>query len=167
MTVLSHSVLSELTWYNSNACTSSPTASNASATSTSFPSTSTGVISGTTGIANYSCTNGYIYPTKNNPTAFTEDCNSDYADNWAGWNHTDANPTIVHNLKFLTSYSFEDCMEQCAIYNKHVQPGNATCQAVTYNANLTFSIATDGGSRVFSNRLEHKLTVKCRWLLFS
>ena len=78
-----------------------------------------------------------------------EECGIDYQVNVLNWNST----SNITNVALRTTYSFEACMDQCSLFNsQQVSPSQAAnggvdnCQAVTYNANLTFALADNGGN---------------------
>ncbi len=114
--------------------------SSASATSSASPSGSASPItSGTHGVAANSCTfkDPKTY-TSGDGTQFTEYCFTD----WPNGQPSANGKTNVTDLKVLTSYTFESCMDACADYNDGLKGADADtpCRAITYNANLTLAI---------------------------
>lgn len=53
---------------------------------------------------------------------------------------------IVSDLSKATVYTFEACMDACVEYNSRLGQDETQCWAVTYNANLTGSIAGQGAN---------------------
>ena len=119
--------------------TSSSSSSSSSSTTTTLPTTSTTapVTSGTTGIAGNDCkTRGSNeYTTSNNPTNFIFDCEADYPLGEPAY----SGDSTVNDLLGMITYTFEECMENCAIYNTQTSI-TTPCRAITYAANLTASI---------------------------
>jgi hypothetical protein len=53
----------------------------------------------------------------------------------------------VNDLNATTVYTFEACMRACSSWTEN-HSNNNTCQAVTCSANLTSSVALDGGNYI-------------------
>lgn len=51
----------------------------------------------------------------------------------------------MKDLAAKTVYSFESCMDQCALYTGN-QGDAQLCQAVTYSANLTGNVQANAGN---------------------
>ncbi|KAK4250203.1 hypothetical protein C7999DRAFT_38716 [Corynascus novoguineensis] len=107
-------------------------------TSESPSSTSSApVTSGTVGLAANSCT--FSTPrtfTASDGTAFTQFCFTDWPNNGEAEDGSE-----VSDLRRLTLYTFEDCMEACVSFNNNIEADETPCKAVTYNSNLTSIIA--------------------------
>lgn len=119
-----------------------PTSTSISSAATATATASGPVTSGTTGIAANSCTftSPQAYKAPNN-TSFIEHCFTD-------WPKGDSTPDggIVHDLKEVTVYTFEACMDACVSYNGKLSSGDTKCAAVTYNANLTLALTSHTGN---------------------
>ena len=104
------------------------------------PTSTPPVTSGTTGITAFSCnvTGQNTYETSDG-TKFREECYTAYK---GGTLNSDLNANIS-NAGHLTVYSFESCMDSCAEFNRRFM-GSSSCQAVSYNADLTFAIPRYG-----------------------
>jgi hypothetical protein len=57
---------------------------------------------------------------------------------------------VVKDIHRTITYTFEDCMNYCETYNKNNPP--TKCAAVTYNANLTSSVAGQDGNCFLKDR---------------
>lgn len=126
---------------------SSTSPSSESPTST----TSAPVTSGTVGLAANSC--NFTTPrthTTNDGTHFTQFCFTD----WPNGGSAHDGQGKVDDLRRLTKYTFEDCMDACISYNDDVGDDGTSCMAVAYNSNLTSIIAVgkQGGNCFLKNK---------------
>lgn len=113
--------------------------------------TSAPVTSGTVGIAANSC--NFTTPrthTTDDGTHFTQFCFTD----WPGGGSAHDGRGKVEDLRRLTKYTFEDCMDACISYNDDLEDGGTACMAVAYNSNLTSVIAVgkQGGNCFLKNK---------------
>jgi hypothetical protein len=97
--------------------------------------------SGTRSIAALNCTSGMTCTTDAG-VKHQEYCQVDWPDG------TSASGTdTVNDLNATTVYTFEACMRACSSWTEN-HSNNNTCQAVTCSANLTSSVALDGGNYI-------------------
>ena len=82
---------------------------------------------------------------------FQQECGVAYISGAPTWNATNSDPAVSERVGIATVYSFQECMDQCAFYNIWNVTSPVTCQAVTYEANLTYNIATYGGNCFLRN----------------
>ena len=119
-----------------NPDSSSPTSATKTRTLTiqapTSSATQSAVTSGTTGIADFTCTDnaGHQTYTTASGAKFIEECYADYGN--------------VDGISAYTVYTFQSCMNQCVIYNAHARPNETLCGAVSYSANLTQVLGTQG-----------------------
>lgn len=118
---------------------STSTSSSSSSSTSSAP-----VTSGTTGLADNSCTSNSpsTYYSSNGNLAFTKYCATDWPKGIEAFDG-DGN---VSDLFYDIVYTFEDCMDLCLDYNDALSDGDTLCNAVTYNSNLTRSVAGQGAN---------------------
>ena len=114
-------------------------------TTATSSATSSAVTSGTTGITAFSCNSTVASSTYTTPSgeAFQEDCFTDYPGGFKKYNATSDND-LTKDIKAVLVYTFQDCMDNCADYNK--QQGGTPCQAITYNADLDIIYPSNGAN---------------------
>ncbi|KJZ74473.1 hypothetical protein HIM_06069 [Hirsutella minnesotensis 3608] len=125
--------------------------SSTSASPTSAAPSAPVVTSGTHGLAANSCT--FQTPRTHlasQDTRFTQYCFTD----WPNGSEAADGKGRVRDLRRATVYTFEACMDECVAYNRGVARGAPTCQAVTYNSNLTSIIeeGRQGGNCFLKNK---------------
>ena len=122
-------------------------------TNTSSPVAS--VTSGTTGIAAYSCnsTTDSLYTSNatSNPVGFRETCYTEFLDGKPIWNATSQSDIVSEVTSPVTVYTFQKCMDECAQHNANLDRDELACHAVTYAANLTWSVSRLGGNCFLKN----------------
>lgn len=132
-----------------------PTAEDPTSPSSTSPSSTSSapVTSGTVGLADNSCT--FSTPrtyTSSSGTHFTQFCFTD----WPSGGAAADGRGEVEDLRRLTLYTFEDCMDACVSYNEDLEEEeDATeCLAVTYNSNLTsiLAVGKQGGNCFLKNK---------------
>ncbi|KAF3912413.1 hypothetical protein ABW20_dc0100016 [Dactylellina cionopaga] len=109
---------------------------------------------------------GLPYPTSGITGLAANSCNSS-----GGQNYTIGGQTFIPFCKFdftggsptydntgpvidvfrQIAYTFEECMGFCVSFNKDINSNDGRCHAITYNANLTFSVSTQRGNCFLKN----------------
>ncbi|GIZ41389.1 hypothetical protein CKM354_000469500 [Cercospora kikuchii] len=108
------------------------------------------VTSGNTGITAFSCDSSEVYASPFG-SSFAQECYVSYKTNQTAY---DNSSIIVKNFAGLTVYNFETCMDECVKRNRQLDIGNMLgdrCTAVSFYANLTYSIPAWAGNCFIKN----------------
>ncbi|KAI5363289.1 hypothetical protein Slin15195_G106730 [Septoria linicola] len=108
------------------------------------------VTSGNTGITAYACDADATYASPFG-SSFAQECFVSYKTNQTAY---DNSSVIVKNFAGLTVYNFETCMDECVKRNRQLDIGNMLgdrCVAVSFYANLTYSIPAWAGNCFIKN----------------
>lgn len=128
-----------------NKSSSSPKGNSTDGSSSSSP-----VTTGNTGITAYTCSPSSTYASPFG-TSFAQECNVSYKTNQTAY---DNSSVIVKNFAGLTVYNLETCLDECAKRNQQLRIGNMLgdeCLAVSFYANLTYSIPAWAGNCFLKN----------------
>ncbi|KAF2206525.1 hypothetical protein CERZMDRAFT_91948 [Cercospora zeae-maydis SCOH1-5] len=108
------------------------------------------VTSGNKGITAFSCDSSNVYASPFG-SSFAQECYVSYKTNQTAY---DNSSIVVKNFAGLTVYNFETCMDECVKRNRQLDIGNMLgerCTAVSFYANLTYSIPAWAGNCFIKN----------------